>query len=484
MQLIERNKLMKAYDPENFREQGYKIIDMLANYLDKAGSGNLNSALPAITPEDMDKKWSSDFPELGQNNTENMLEDVINMSNHLQNPKYLGHQVTSPLPESVLYEAVGSFLNNASAIYEMGPVNTILEKKLISWMAGLVGYDNNAGGIFTSGGTLGNLTALLAARQAKAGYDIWSEGINSDLNLAIMVSDQAHYSSKRAAQIMGIGEKGVITIPTDSEYKLDMNELRAAYKKAVDSGRKVFAIVGSACSTATGIYDDLDKLADFAEENDIWFHVDGAHGASALLSSKYKNLLKGVERADSVIWDAHKMMLMPALITAVIFKNNANSYEAFSQKASYLFEKDASEEWYNLAHRTMECTKNMMGLRLYTSLMNNGTKFFADYVTDMYDLTRDFAKLIKESIDFQLAIEPESNIICFRFIPEKFESAEELDNLQKSIRKTIIERENFYIVQTSLKNGAFLRCTIINPLTKLDDIKNLLAEIREVSTLN
>jgi L-2,4-diaminobutyrate decarboxylase len=209
----------------------------------------------------------------------------------------------------------------------------------------------------------------------------------------------------------------------------------------------------------------------------LWFHVDGAHGASAILTKKHKPLLKGIEKADSIVWDAHKMLLMPALITAVLFKNSSNSYESFSQKASYLFEKESTDEWYNYAHRTIECTKTMMGLKLYVSLSVCGTQLFSDYITKMYDLTKEFAQMIKDSNDFELAVEPDCNIICFRYLKNE---GMNMDEFQKEIRKKVINSEKFYICQTQLKKHFYLRCTVINPLTRAEDMLDLLETIRKI----
>ena len=211
----------------------------------------------------------------------------------------------------------------------------------------------------------------------------------------------------------------------------------------------------------------------------MWLHVDGAHGAAALLSPKYRYLVRGLERADSVIWDAHKNMLMPALITAVLFRDGGHSYEAFSQKASYLFEKDAREEWYNFAHRTVECTKTMMGLRLFVSLAAYGTDFFAGYVTAAYDLARDFARLLREAGDFEIATEPESNIVCFRYLKP---GEPDLDGLQRRVRRRLLENGRFYVVQAELRGRTWLRCTLINPRTTLGDLADLLEEIRKLGT--
>jgi len=471
---LDEDKITNVFDSENFRTQGHQIIDLLADYLKDISENKITKVLPSICPDKMLENWANDFKNPTVNNIEEIIKDVVSQSNHLHHPHYIGRQVSPPLPAAALCDFVSSFLNNGSAIFEMGPVNTAMEKNIINWMANLVGFGIDSDGFLTSGGTLGNLTALLAARQIKSGENTLKTGLANHIPLCMLVSEQSHYSIKKAAQIMGIGDDGVIKVSVDENYCIDINALKSSYEKAVNEGKKVISVVANACSTSTGSYDPIDVIADFCEEHDLWLHVDGAHGASALLSEKYKYLLKGIERADSVIWDAHKMLLMPTLITAVLFKNGGNSYKAFSQKASYLF-NESSQNWYDLALRTLECNKGMMGLKLYTSLSMYGQDFFSDYVTKMYDLTRKFAAIVENSDDFELAIQPQSNIICFRYLP-KIEC--NLNEIQKEIRKKIIESGLFYIVQTDLKGTIYLRCTIINPLTTENDLIDLLKQIR------
>ncbi len=471
--------LPEKYNSDTFKQHGYKIIDILADYLSDATSGSIKEVLPNVTPDEMLNLWDEDISEEGGANFESLIIKAIDYSNHLHSPRYIGHQVAPALPYAVLADAVSAMLSNGAAIYEVGPVNTILETKIIRWMSKLIGYNNNSGGFLTSGGSLGNLTALLTARQAKTGLDIWTDGVDQKSSkLAVLTSEQNHYSIKKAIQIMGLGEHAAISVPTNENYQMTLETITDAYNQGVKDGKKIFAVVASACSTATGSYDALEEIAKFCKEKDIWLHVDGAHGAPALISDKYKSLLKGIEHADSAVWDAHKMMLMPHIITAVIFKDEKNSYKAFSQKASYLFEKDKNGDWANLAHRTMECTKGMMALKLYTSLMVYGSKFFGDYVTQMYDLTKKCAEIIKNSERFELAIEPQSNIICFRYLDQQ---ESDLNLLQNKIRKEILESGHFYIVKATLRGKVYLRCTLINPLTTENTFIELLEEIKKTS---
>jgi L-2,4-diaminobutyrate decarboxylase len=471
-------QVKRAFDPEEFRREGRKVVDRLADFLAASNSETNPVVYPYEDPDKMLESWADRFGAAPRTTFPDLLPEILARSNNLLHPRFIGHQCTTALPLAALAGFVGQFLNNGSAVYEMGPVNVAMERQIIRWMAGLAGFGPGADGVFTSGGSSGNLTALLAARQAAASGNVWRGGVGSEPPLAVLVSAQCHYSIRRSVAVMGLGEDAVVPVAVDDRFHMTAEGFDRAMEEAEHRGRRPFALVANGCSTATGSYDDLEKAADWAEARGLWLHVDGAHGAAALLSPKYRPLLHGLHRADSFVWDAHKNMLMPALITAVIFREGGHSYEAFSQKASYLFEKSAVEEWYNYAHRTMECTKTMMGMRLFASLAAYGTDFFAGYITAMYDLTREFARRLREAGDFETAAEPESNIICFRYLKA---GESDVDGLQRRIRRALLERGRFYIVQTELAGRMWLRCTLINPRTTVSDLDALMDEIRTVA---
>jgi L-2,4-diaminobutyrate decarboxylase len=472
-----REILQKAFDPEAFRAEGRRVVDLLADHLAASNPVGRPRVLPYEDPESMLASWADRFGRDPAVAFPDLLPEILARSNDLLHPRFVGHQCTTALPLAALAGFAGQFLNNGTAVYEMGPVNTAMERHLVRWMAGLAGWGPGADGVLTNGGSIGNLTALLAARQAMAERDVWQEGVDG-MGGAVLVSRQSHYSVKRAVAIMGLGEEAALPVDVDDRFHMTPEGLERAFEDARRLGRRPFAVAANGCSTATGSYDDLEMVGDFAARRGLWFHVDGAHGAGVLLTAKYKHLLRGLERADSFIWDAHKNMLMPALITAVIFRDGRRSYEAFSQRASYLFQGSADEEWYNFAHRTLECTKTMMGMRLFASLAAYGTDFFAGYVEAMWDLAGAFASLLREAPDFEVAVEPESNIVCFRYLkPGETDG----NGLQRRIRHTLLERGTFYVVQAELNGSLWLRCTLINPRTTAADLEALMDEIRSIA---
>jgi L-2,4-diaminobutyrate decarboxylase len=464
-----------------------QTLNLLASYLEQANSGSI-PVLPYADPDALLQHWSLPIPASGKGLGEAaaLLKRALAESIHLHHPRNMGHQLSAPLPLAAVCDFVASLLNNSSAVYEVGSVETVIEAHLVRWIAGLAGFDaGRAGGLFTSGGSLGNLTALLAARQVmgkRTGIgDLWRDGYApGGSRPVVLVSAQAHYSVLRAVQIMGLGEQGAVPVATDSALRLDPSALAAAYDTARLAGREPIAVVANACSTATGSYDPLERIAEFCAEKNLWFHVDGTHGLGAILVPQYAPLLAGLARADSLVWDLHKMLRMPALCTAVVFRDKTHSYATFAQDASYLFQGTAEEEWYNLGQRTIECTKLMMALKAFVCLQVYGIRYFADYIAGRHALARRFHALLSASTDFECPVAPQANIVCFRHVPAAV-SAAALDELQGSIRQKLIRSGKFYITQTRLPAGLYMRVTLINPSTQDSDLKALLEEVRAVA---
>ncbi|MBW6490168.1 MAG: aminotransferase class I/II-fold pyridoxal phosphate-dependent enzyme [Lentimicrobium sp.] len=467
--------LQQAFDPEEFRKEGHKLVDLLTTYLTDCFSSQTMPVLPPSVPDELFAFWTADLkkPDF---NLQEFYTTLLSQSNHIHHPGYIGHQVVPPAPISALTEMLEAMLNNGMAIFEMGPAATAIEKVVIGWLSKHIGFGAEADGILTSGGSAGNLTALLAARQAMSNFNIWEEGNDSNQPFALMVSAEAHYSVSRAARIMGWGEKGFVKVPVNDRMQLDASKLEETLIDAQNSGIKVIALVGNACSTSTGTYDPLDQMADFAARHNLWFHIDGAHGGAAVMTEKYTHLTKGIDRADSVVIDFHKMMLTPALTTAVIFRNGNHSFETFAQKAEYLLSQ-TQKPWYDGAIRTLECTKKMLGVKVYAMIRQYGDDLFREYITYAYDLGLSFAKFIEEQPDFELAVKPDCNIVCFRYCPKDFSG--DLNTLNASIRINILKDARFYVVQTQVNGKTFLRVTLMNPFTTLADLTLLTEAIRD-----
>ena len=240
-----RNRILKsAYSSENFKNQGHQLIDELMNHIGQVK--NSNNVLQWVDPNTSLKFWK-EFLKNGD--SEQLFQEVLKRSTNVHNPKYIGHQVCPAAPITILTSMISAALNNGTAVYEMGMVTNPIERIITELLCSKIGYNAQSSGFLTSGGTLANLTALLTARKAKVSSDVWNEGYSKQLG--IMVSEEAHYCVERAAKIMGLGEKGLIKIPVKSDFSMDTSLLETYYNDAFENGIEVFAIVGSAPSTAS-----------------------------------------------------------------------------------------------------------------------------------------------------------------------------------------------------------------------------------------
>jgi len=470
--------LIRAYDPEEFRKSAHQLVDILADHLGSCLSKNEELVLPLKDPDNHFQYWL-DYLDHDDDSEYDFWKRAVKETIHIHHPNFMGHQVCAAVPAAGLGDLINGTLNNGSAIYEMGPVSTAMERVVIKWLTKAMGYEDDAEGVLTSGGSLGNLTALLAARQAKSGYDHWDEGKKDGHRPAIMVSAEAHYSISRSVQMLGWGKESVIKIPTDETFAIRAETIPKLWEESTKNGQHIIAIIGNACTTSTGTYDPLDAIADFCEEHSIWFHVDGAHGGAAALSTKYQHLTKGISRADSIVIDFHKMMGVSALTTAVLFKDPNSSYSIFEQNASYILNKNKDPEWYNSAKRTVECTKNMMGIKVYAILKQFGPQFFIDYLETCYDHGKIFASIIKADNNFELAHDPQTNIVVFRYIGS-LTDPNEISMLNQKLRKKVVEEGKFYIVQTEINGETFLRTVLMNPFTSENEMDNLLTYLVEL----
>lgn len=478
---MDLSRVNKAFDPEDFRKNGHELVDMLADYLHATRNENQMPANPWTPPTESLAFWQNDFNQAAEGNAPtDLFRQILEHSVHLHHPKYMGHQISPAAPVAALAGLLNDLLNNGMGVYEMGVSGTAVEHLVIRIFAQALGFDERAGGILTSGGSLANLTALLTARSIKAQAPVWQNG--GGPTYALMVSEEAHYCVDRAVRIMGWGEAGIIKIPVNEQFQMRTELLPAFYEAALAKGLEVIAVVGSACSTSTGAFDDLEAIADFCQSNNLWFHVDGAHGAALALSAKYRPVVNGLSRADSVAMDFHKMLMTPSVTTALICKDGRDSFRTFSQQAQYLFDRTEEGEWYNLAKRTFECTKLMMGLKVYSILRTYGMAFFEDCVTRQCDLGQEFSELIHRSDDFELATKVHCNIICFRYHPRGKQM--DLNTVNETIRKYLLQNGTFYIVQTRLKAESWLRCTLSNPFTTLLELEGLLSLIRNYAREN
>jgi len=313
----------------------------------------------------------------------------------------------------------------------------------------------------------------MTSQSTRIAPEAWVEGNPGDL--VVMGSEVAHYSIARTISIIGMGKRNMVSVPTTNTEVLRPELLERHYKQTLEQGKRVMCVVANACATSTGLYDPIEEIGHFCKEHDLWYHVDGAHGASALVSDQEKHHLKGLELADSMIWDTHKMLRTTTLCAAVLFKDGQSLAKTFQQKGSYLFH-EKEKPGFDLMPYTIECTKAGIGTKLFWVLAAEGEQGLSDYIDRQYDITKEFYQVISAHVDFECPYVPESNIICFRYT-----SGAKTNAYQLTLRNELVKRGNFYITSTEVSGIRYLRMTVINALTEVTHIKELLTEIVEIA---
>ena len=396
------------------------------------------------------------------------LERYFEATVRLHHPGSMAHQVATPSTGAALADLVHGATNNPMAKYEMGAAGATIEREVVRWMLRMVGFGEGSGaGVLTHGGSIANLTALLAAR-AHMAPDAWRSGVPGDL--ALLAPRSVHYSITRAAAILGLGEQAVIELEVDELERIRPDRLTAALDRCMAAGRRPLALVATAPATSTGLHDDLRSIGAFCADHGIWLHVDAAHGGSALLSPRHRGTLAGIDLGDSVVWDAHKMLRTSALCAAVLVKRRTDLPAAFQQHGDYIFDGHESVG-FDLVDRALETTKATLGLKLFLSVAWTGERGLGEYVGSRYDLTRRFHDALSAEPGITCPYVPESNILCFR--------VDGYDQLE--LRDQIIAGGRLHISSTTIAGERYLRLVVTAPDTGEETIDQLLSSVRALA---
>jgi L-2,4-diaminobutyrate decarboxylase len=503
-----RRRIETAYEPELLRAAGHRLTELLADHLCTVQSA-AGDVLPWRPPEENVRLAGDLLKQAGDaSNREKLAEKfgqlveiMLAHGHNLHHPRYIGHQVAAPLPLAGLMDTVGAVTNQGMAIYDMGPWGTAAEWAMIAELGQRIGWrPGTFAGLVTNGGSLANLTALLTARNV-ALSDCWSSGLSrseeticakppkggtpTTASSPVLVAHaDAHYSVARSAGILGLGTRQVVRVGLDERRRMDPQKLDDTLVDLRRRGQPIVAVSACSCSTPIGAFDQLDDVADVCRRHEVWLHVDAAHGGAALLSPRHRALVAGLDRADSVTWDAHKMLFVPALCALVFYRDAAHRFTAFQQDAPYLFDPSApGMADYDMGLRTVECTKRAAVFGLWGMWAMFGPQLFTDLVDVTFALGKAFYDKLLAADDFLPLHEPECNIVVFRYVPQRLRSAaaDVLGRFQLELRRRVIESGRFYIVSTQIDGVGALRVTIINPLTTDDHLDELLETIREAA---
>lgn len=458
--------ILDALEADESPASAAQFLGIAARYFARTRSGEGQVSTP-LAPREIAARFAEPMPLVGRpiaEIVERIEREFFADANQLCHPMAMGHQVSAPLPAAVWTEPVISALNQSIAIFEMSPTGTMLEHQVIRWMCDLVGYPPASGGTLTSGGTEATFTALLAARNA-AMPNAWEDGIGDDPPF-VLYGEHAHYAVTRAIGQIGLGKKRGIPIRSKN-FRMDVAHLKEKIERLGKEKKKILAVVATAGSTATGSFDDLAAIADLCDAQGIWLHVDAAHGASALLSSRPPRQLESLKRARTLAWDPHKGMLLPLSAGMLLARDARDLDGAFSQQAPYLFKGSAAESNPDQGVRSFQCSRRADVLKLWVALQRYGARGIGALYDKLCDTTRELHAMMVEHPNFEPLHEPESNILCFRYAGS--------DDLNRELRPSFNKNGTGWITSTILDGRPVLRVTIMNPRTSSTHLTALLS---------
>jgi glutamate/tyrosine decarboxylase-like PLP-dependent enzyme len=372
-------------------------------------------------------------------------------------PAFLAFVPGAPTKASVLFDLVISAAASYCGSWMEGAGGVWAENQVLAWLADVAGMPEGSGGCFVSGGTAGNLSALVAARHTAT----LARGGSRPVRWRIAAADTVHSSVASAARVM---DADVLSVPHDERGRLTGDALANALE---DNGAEdVFAVVASAGSTNAGVVDDLEGVARVCEERGLWFHVDGAYGGAALLAPSVRERFRGIELADSYIVDPHKWLFAPFDACALLYRDPAMALAAHRQDASYLDTLNAQEEW-NPSDYAHHLTRRARGVPMWFSVATYGTHAYRDAVERVLEVTRETAEEIRRRPELELVLEPELSVVLFRRLgwsPEDYEVW----------WRRALEAQIGFVQPSSWNGEKVARLCFVNPRTTIDHVRAIL----------
>lgn len=460
-----QNKATLELSQEEMKSYGYEVVDAIVEHF-----VTQNDKLPVVSGSrsEMEKLFLEEAPE---NPTEAkevlnfVLDEVMTKSNIVSHPKSFSFVPGPSNYISAMADSLSAGFNIFSGGWQASPAAAEMEIVTMNWLLKMFGFpQKKGGGIFTSGGSMANLTGIVTARTIKCGDD-FSKAV-------IYLSDQAHSSNIKAIRVLGFRKEQIRIIPTDSEFKFSLNKLKNAIAKDRLEGWQPFLLIATAGTTNTGTVDPLSDIAKICKKEDIWFHIDGAYGGFAILSEEGKPLLKGIEKADSLTIDPHKWFYQPYEIGCLLVKKHKWLKGTFTERPEYLRDIEGNTSEINFYDHGIELTRRFRALKFYMSVKTFGLGEFRKAISYNISLAEAAESYLRKSSNWEVVSPATLAVVNFRYNPIGNNLSEkELDNLNQHISQKVVESKEALLVTTILNAQVVLRMCLINPRTTFKDIE-------------
>lgn len=445
---------------QQFDELVHYVLDYVKNGILNKTKENLQLR-KAYNPHDLQKKFPIKTQLNGQSSQEiiKTIEQVISHSVVTDHPYFMNQMFGKTQPISFLADIIIAMLNTSMYTYEVAPIFSLIEKEIITNLGERVWGKDQGDGVFTAGGSMSNMNALFLARQNYL-EKIKQTGLFSVKPFSIFVSEQAHYSFTKGVNFLGFGIESLVKIKSNADATIHIDSLKEAIVIEKEKGRHPLIIIGIAGTTISGTYDPLQDLGEIAKKHRMWFHVDAAYGGALLFSDREKDQLKGIENANSVSWNFHKVMGMSLSTSSFLTKEKGLLNKAFNVDAGYLFHEDDYD--FDLGQKSLRGGRRPDAFKLWLQWKYKGDTGLAIHVEKLRDAALFLAQTIKKTNSLELYQKPQSGIVLFRYLL-KDKSVEMINKLNKNIREIIFKEGKLIFNYSQIHATVYLRCVILDP---------------------
>ena len=443
-----------ALSEDEMRKFGYRVVDLLVEHFADGRNGPVGAK---GEPAKLIPLFDVDPPEKGRDPNELLAQlerDVLPNNLHVDHPRFFAFVPGPNNFVSTMADALASGFNVFNGTWLGGSAAAAVELGVIRWLCRTCGLPNSAGGLFVSGGSMANLTALAAARHA-----LLQDRAD---RATIYFSDQTHSSVERALRVIGFLPEQLRKLPSDKNFRLSIDTLRNAIAEDRAKELRPFCVIANAGTTNTGAIDPLSDLSELAKSEKMWLHIDGAFGAAAILSDRGRELLEGLDRADSISLDPHKWLFQSFECGCVLVRDVALLRSTFQIKADYLRDVHRATVEFNPADHGVQLTRSFRALKVWLSLQTFGVAAFRKAITRGFELAEIAERELRTRKGWEILSPAQMATVCFRFGQK--------DQTQTQLVDLAMKEQFALLTSTELRGVAALRLCTINPRTSDQDI--------------
>lgn len=476
MKQVSENLQLSA---EEMRQLGYQAVDLIIDHMNHLKSKPVSETIDSNI---LRNKLTESIPENGSDPKELLHflnRNVFNQITHVDHPHFLAFVPGPNNYVGVVADFLASGFNVFPTAWIAGAGAEQIELTTINWLKSMIGFPDSAEGLFVSGGSMANLTALTVARQAKLNNDIE--------NAVVYFSDQTHFSVDRALKVLGFKQHQICRIETDEHLRISVSALKKQIKEDRTKGKKPFCVIANAGTTNCGAVDSLNELADLCNDEDVWLHADGSYGAPAILSEKGSALLQGIHRADSLTLDPHKWLFQPYDVGCVLIRNSQYLSKTFRMMPEYIKDSETNVEGeINFGECGIELSRRFRALKVWLSFKVFGAAAFRQAIDHGIMLAEQVEAFLGKAKDWEVVTPAQLGIVTFRYIPSELASTDTINEINKKLVKEITHSGFAMLSTTELKEKVVIRLCSINPRTTTEEMLHIMMKIKalaeEVST--